>query len=285
MTESERLAAEGACGAAGTATTFLFVPGSRPDRFDKALKAGADIIVLDLEDAVTEDDKDEALASVTSWLSQEGNIGAVRVNGAGHHDRFEADLAALADVQGLAAIVVPMAADVAAVARAHEVTGAPVVALVETALGLLRAADMAAAPGVVRLAFGHLDFAADIGSDTGPEAMLLARSTLVVASRAAGLAGPVDGVTTELDDPGVASEDAGRAACLGFTGKFCIHPRQIAAVSAAFAPSADEVAWARRVLHAAESGGAGAVRFDGHMVDAPVLNRAKSVLAREGDRA
>jgi citrate lyase subunit beta/citryl-CoA lyase len=102
-----------------------------------------------------------------------------------------------------------------------------IVALIETALGVVRALDLASTPSVNRLAFGHLDFAADIGSSIGDEAMLMARSTLVVASRAAGLPGPVDGVTTELDNPALSGEDAARARRLGFTGKLCIHPNQV----------------------------------------------------------
>lgn len=269
---------------AALARTLLFVPGSRPDRFDKAVAAGADLVVIDLEDAVPEESKESAREAVAGWLAQAEHGAAVRVNGTAT-EHFGADLTALAGAPGLAAVVVPMADDPAALTRAHEETGVPVVALIETATGIVRAAELAAVPGVVRLAFGHLDFAADIGSDTGHDAMLMARSTLVVASRAAGLAGPVDGVTTDLDDPAVATADASRAAGLGFAGKLCIHPRQVETVNAAFAPSAEELSWARRVLAVAAEAGSGAVRVDGQMVDAPVLIRARQLLSRGGDRA
>ena len=184
-------------------------------------------------------------------------------------------------MSGLRAVLLPMAESVDAVGRLRERLG-PEVALVpqvETALGVVRALDLASAPGVVRLAFGHLDFAVDIDAAPEPEALLHARSTLVLASRAAGVAGPVDSVTTDLDDDGPTRADATRARSLGFTGKLCIHPRQVAAVNAAMSPTDLEVDWARRVL---EAGTTGAARVDGQMVDAPVVARAERIMTRAG---
>jgi citrate lyase subunit beta / citryl-CoA lyase len=262
-----------------TARSLLFVPGTRPDRFTKAAASGADLVVIDLEDAVPDTDKGKAREAVAAWL--DADVAAVRVNalGSAHH---AADMAALAGARGLVAVVVPMADDPAGLSElAHRLgSDVPVVALVETALGVHRANDIAAATGVRRLAFGHLDLAADLRSSTDDTAMLFARSTLVLASRLAGLPGPVDGTTTALDDPGVAGADAGRARALGFTGKLCIHPGQVAPVNAAFGPTDHELAWAQRVVQAAASGGA--VRVDGEMVDAPVLVRARRLLAEAG---
>lgn len=264
-------------GPAATARTLLFVPGTHPARFDKAVASGADLVVVDLEDAVPEADKVSAREAAADWLRRDGRA-AVRVNGvaSAHHAD---DVAALTGLPGLLAVIVPMADSPEALAALHERLGpdVEVVALVETAAGLLRAVDLARTAGVVRLAFGHLDYAADIDADTGQEAMLMARSTLVVASRAAGLPGPVDGVTTVLDDPEVAREDAVRARRIGLTGKLCIHPRQVASVNAAMSPSDEEVAWARRVV---EGSAEGAARLDGHMVDAPVVSRARTILSR-----
>lgn len=178
-----------------------------------------------------------------------------------------------------------MADDPAALAALHQRLGPDVeiVALIETALGVVRAVELASTPGVSRLAFGHLDFAADIDSSIDDEAMLMARSLLVVASRAAGLPGPVDGVTTALDDPAMSGADAARARRLGFAGKLCIHPNQVAAVNAAFTPSVDEIAWAHRIIEA--STGGGVVRVEGHMVDAPVILKAQNILAQAEERA
>lgn len=114
----------------------------------------------------------------------------------------------------------------------------------------------------------------------GEQALLTARSTLVLTSRAARIPGPVDGSCTDLDDPGAAAVEASAARALGFSGKLCIHPRQVQPVNAAFAPQPDEVVWARGVVQAAAGGGA--VRVDGHMVDAPVLQPARAILDHAG---
>lgn len=261
------------------ARSLLFVPATRPDRFAKAAASGADLVILDLEDAVPEVEKGTARQQVVEWLTTGGRA-AVRVNPAGspHHD---ADVTALAGAPGLVAAVLPMAASTEALARTHTELG-PDVALipqVETAAGLVRAVDLAAAPGVVRLAFGHLDFAVDIDAAPEPDTLAYARSGLVVASRAAGLPGPVDSVTTDLDDERAAHTDAVAARRLGFTGKLCIHPRQVAAVNAAMSPTETEVSWAERVLAAATTG---VVRVDGQMVDAPVVARAERIVTRAG---
>jgi len=265
-----------------TARSLLFVPGNRPDRFAKAAATAADLVIVDLEDAVPEDEKTAARDFVTRWLSAGGRC-AVRVNGA-RSVHYQHDVAAVAALPGLQAVVVPMADDPAALAALHQRLGpgVEIVALIETALGVVRALDLASTPGVSRLAFGHLDFAADIGSSIGNEAMLMARSTLVVASRAAGLPGPVDGVTTALDDPAICGADAAQARRLGFTGKLCIHPNQVQTVNAAFSPSPEEVIWARRMVAVSIAGGAS--RVDGHMVDAPVIRTAQNILARAKER-
>jgi citrate lyase subunit beta/citryl-CoA lyase len=264
-------------GPAATARTLLFVPGAAPHRFDKAAASAADLVIIDLEDGVSEDHKVSARKAAEAWLRGDGRA-AVRVNAVAstHHDE---DVSAVAGLPGLLAVVVPMADAPEALAGLHERLGPDVeiVPLVETAAGLLRAVELASAPGVARLAFGHLDFAVDIDADTGPEAMLMARSTLVVASRAAGLPGPVDGVTAVLDDPAAARDDAVRARRLGLTGKLCIHPGQVEAVNAAMSPNDEELAWARRVL---DSRAEGAVRVDGQMVDAPVIVKAETILSR-----
>lgn len=268
------------------ARTLLFVPGSRPDRFDKAVASGADLVVVDLEDAVAGPGKDAARTALADWLdaSPPELAVAVRVNALGseHH---EDDVAALAGRRGLCAVLVPMAEDPSGLSALAERLGeaVDVVALVETALGLHRVHELACAPGVRRLALGHLDLAADLGSSTDDTAMLMARSTLVLASRVASLPGPVDGTTTALDDPGAAGADAARARSLGFTGKLCVHPSQVRPVTEAFRPSEQELEWAQRVLAAAPEGGA--VRVDGQMVDAPVVLRARHLLALGGGPA
>lgn len=270
-------------GSAAAARTLLFVPGDRPERFAKAAATAADLVIVDLEDAVPQEHKATARDAMVQWLRGAGRA-AVRVNDT-KSVHYQQDVAALAGLAGLVALVVPMADDPVALSGLHQALGPDVeiVALIETALGVVRAVELASTPGVSRLAFGNLDFAADLDSSIEDEAMLTARSWLVLASRAAGLPGPIDGVTTALDDPAASGTDAARARRLGFSGKLCIHPSQVEAVNAAFSPNAEQVAWAHRIIEASTAGGA--VRVDGHMVDAPVILRAHAVLARAKETA
>ena len=270
------------------AVTWLFVPGSRPDRFDRAAAAGADEVVLDLEDAVAPGAKEAARTSVVTWL-EAGGSGWVRVNavGSAHHD---ADVDAVAGCAGLRGLVLPKAEDPDALAGVRRRLPAHVglLALVETAAGVDGARAIATSGAVDRLALGAIDLALDLGAEETDEALLLARSTLVLASRLGGLPAPVDGVTTATGDDGAAREAAARARALGFGGKLCLHPRQLAPVREGFAPTAAQVAWAERVLEASwqhdddglESSGPGVFALDGEMVDRPVLVRARAVLAR-----
>ncbi|WP_109472046.1 HpcH/HpaI aldolase/citrate lyase family protein [Ornithinimicrobium cavernae] len=258
------------------ARSALFVPGDRPDRFTKAVASGTDLVVCDLEDAVAAPQKDLARTSVTDWL-RSGARACVRVNPAESPDHA-ADVQALVGVPGVVAVLLAKAEDPAAVRATAEALEAPVIALIETALGLSRAAELAAVPGVARLGFGHLDYSVDIGAEGTHTAMLSARSAVVLASRLGGLTGPFDGVTAQFNDDGALAADAAHARELGFTGKFLIHPRQVAGTHAAFAPTPEQVDWAREVVRAAESGGA--VQVDGAMVDAPVVAQAQAILLR-----
>lgn len=254
------------------ATTLLFVPGDRPDRFERALASGADAVLCDLEDAVAADAKDAARALVAEAAAAGARV-AVRVNAVGT-TWHRADVA-MAVEHGLP-VVLPKA-DRAAVVALGEVA-VEVLALVETARGLIDAVDVAASPSVTRLALGHLDLATDLGVDPDVgEVVDHARAALVVASAAARLVGPVDGVTPQLRDPDRLVADLARAERLGLRGKLCIHPDQVTTAADRFAPSSQELAWARTVV-GAECDGVAVV--DGQMVDAPVLARARQVLAR-----
>ena len=254
----------------------LFVPADRPERFAKAAASGADAIIIDLEDAVTADAKAGARAGLAGAMPA-GVPVVVRVNAAGtpwHDD----DLSLVARHPTLG-LMLPKAEDPAIVARlaARIGPGRTVVALVESALGIHRAAEISRVPGITQLAFGPADFCNDIGCDDGNEALLLARSTLVLASRIGSLAAPLDGPCFDFRDPGRTDTEARHARGLGFGGKLSIHPAQVAWVRAAFRPTEAEMAWARTVLAAGAGGGAAGV--DGMMVDAPVLARARRILA------
>src|SRR3954454_2930266 len=218
--------------------SWLFVPASRPERFDKAACAGADHVIVDLEDAVSATQKESARDEAARWMDRGGSAW-LRINAPGtrwHED----DLTALGGCAGLRGVLVPKAEKrfaLSAVARELPAAAA-IIALVETAVGVRDAAALASCPAVSGLAFGSIDFSLDIDAQESDEALLFGRSALVIASRAAGrVAPPIDGVTVETTDAAAIARDAAWARSLGFGGKLCIHPAQFAPVNAAFSPS------------------------------------------------
>lgn len=173
--------------------------------------------------------------------------------------------------------MVPKAEDPHALAELGDKT--PVIALIETARGVLAAPAISSVHGVVRTALGHIDLAAEIGVDPDERpALLLARSTLVMAAAAAGIDSPIDGVTTNMTDSTILESDVLYAKSLGFSGKLCIHPTQIDSARIALTPTAAEVAWAEKVAASLSVGG-GVTSIDGHMIDPPVVARAARILA------
>lgn len=265
--------------------SYLFVPGDRPERFTKALSSGADAVVLDLEDAVAPAAKEAARKAIADFLdshpeSQRQRL-VLRVN-AEDSAWFAADCQLLAWFPGMA-VMLPKAQGVLVLQALQGLQpGLPVLPLVETAGGLLAAAQLAAAPGVQRLVFGTLDYALDLGLEgelattVGLDA---AAHHLALVSRAAGIASPVAGVTPAIHDTALLQAEWARARAHGFGAKLCIHPNQVAAVHAALLPSAEDLAWAQRVLQAAAAA-TGTVQLDGRMVDKPVVERAQRIVAR-----
>jgi citrate lyase subunit beta/citryl-CoA lyase len=264
--------------------SLLFVPGNRADRFDKALAAGADAVIIDLEDAVSPADKPAARDAVRAWLGTgpgERQV-VLRINAAAT-EWFEQDLALCAHA-GVAAVMLPKAESAAQVALVLAAGARAVLPLIESAAGFAALDDIARAPGVLCLAFGAIDFQVDLGMrDALEDELLYFRSQIVLASRLAGIAPPIDGVSTAIDDAVQLRSDVQRTRRLGFGGKLCIHPRQLAEVHAGLAPGAEEIAWARRVLEAAAAAGGSAIALDGKMVDKPVMRRAETIL-REAAR-
>ncbi|SEK20195.1 citrate lyase subunit beta / citryl-CoA lyase [Blastococcus sp. DSM 46786] len=252
---------------------YLFVPGDRPERFDRAAGSGA-VPILDLEDAVAPGRRAAAREHVRRWLDEDGRA-VVRVQAA-HAPGHEDDVAALAGSPGLMAVMLARAEDPGHVRAAGEATGGPVIALVETAAGIAAARELARASA--RLALGDQDLALDLGVTPRSPLVRQLAAELVLASRLAGLPAPLDGVTTELDAPDVLAADARAARENGFGGKLCIHPRQVEVVGRAWRPSAEELAWARAVV--ATAGGDGGVgTVGGAMVDRPLVERARALLA------
>jgi citrate lyase subunit beta/citryl-CoA lyase len=265
------------------ARSLLFVPGNRPERFDKALRSGADAVVLDLEDSVPPDAKAAARQAIRDgWaaLQAAGVPLVLRINAG---DQGLDDLRALGALLEGAALMVPKAESAAALARISAFAAdAALLPLIESAAGHAALSEIAAAPQVLRLALGHIDFMADTGMQCSDDQHELAplRFAVAMATRVHRLAPAIDGVTAAIDDAPRLREDTRRALRFGFGGKLCIHPRQVAVVHAAFAPTADDRAGARRVLEADAAAGGAAVQLDGRMVDVPVVLQARRLLAR-----
>jgi citrate lyase subunit beta/citryl-CoA lyase len=256
------------------ARTFLFVPGDRPERVAKAYASGADVVTVDLEDAVAPDRKDAARSAIARVLDATRPV-MVRINAADSR-WHEADLALCAH-PGVLGIMLPKAEPgpffEAVVARR------PVLALLESAAGVMGLSTLVATPGLVRLAIGEIDLSLDLDIIATDDILAPLRLQMVIAARAARLAPPVAGVTTDFRDPAVVAADAARARAAGFGGKLCIHPAQVAPVLDAFRPDAAQSDWARRIVDADARSGGAAVAVDGQMVDRPVVERARRILA------
>lgn len=258
----------------------LFVPATHPERFDKAMRSGADGVILDLEDAVAPAAKAQAREAVRGWMDAGGRA-LVRVNPPGSA-WFDDDMA-LCDRQGVLGVVLPKVGDprdlewAASCLRERK----PFLPLIESAAGVANVERIAAWQGVARLLFGPVDLAADLDLQGNEDALLYFRSRLVLASRVAGIGAPLDGPSLEFRDLHAVQQASDYARRLGFGGKLCIHPAQVPAVNRAFTPDDAECAWAERVVDGAR-GGEGVFMVDGQMVDAPVIARAQRTLARAG---
>jgi len=246
----------------------LFVPANRPERYHKAAHSGADGVIIDLEDAIAVEDKDAARDALLAASIPVGSI--VRINAFGTR-WYDADLQA---VKKLATgIMLSKAESAAHMQSVRAVTGdQPLIALVETSRGLDAVREIA--HHADRLAFGYIDFSADLGCSMERDALIFARTQIVLASRLANLIPALEGVTPSFEDTALVEDDARYAASMGFGGKLCIHPNQIAPTFAGFRPPQSDIDWAKGILET----GDGAVSFHGQMVDAPVRLRAQRIL-------
>lgn len=262
--------------------SYLFVPGNRPERFAKALAAGAGAIVLDLEDAVAPADKAAARQAIADWAAGAGIAPerlVVRINDT--LSPWYADDLAMVKAVGIKQVMLPKTEFAEQVAMTIAGTGADVIILplVETARGINNVESIALADGVQRIAFGTLDYAADLNLSGDERGLIYPYSKIAIASRSAEIAPPIAGVTPNLDDPGRIEADFAFARAFGCTAKLCIHPKQVEIVERLSRPTQQEVIWAEKVLAAAASG-AGAVQVDGKMVDRPVVLKAEAIIAR-----
>lgn len=232
--------------------SWLFVNASKPELFPSGQTSDADSIIFDLEAAVPGDQKDTARANVVSAL-EDGMVGWVRVNNTWTH-HWEQDLDALSGLPGLRGIMLPNTEEPEQVTLTsiRAGVGMPILALIETALGLENATRIASAAGTFRLAFGVNDFRKDTGIGDDPVALAYARSRLVIASRVGGLAGAIDGPSSPGAGKSAVSSDCAWTMKMGMTGKLVLNEAQVPYVNEGLAPSEEDRAWAREMLEEAE---------------------------------
>ncbi|MEL6876638.1 MAG: CoA ester lyase [Pseudomonadota bacterium] len=265
----------------------MFVPGSRPDRFIKARGGGADLTVIDLEDAVAVEDKASARQSAFDQITQQSDGWAIRINAVTTAAGVR-DLAALADASALPeTLLVPM---VEAVAEIDVVAGAlgggcpNLVPLIETPKGLRAALETASHKQVSAVMFGGGDFSGELGVELAWEPLLAGRQQIILACAEAGKPA-IDVPFIKLDDEAGLAEESARARAIGFSAKAAIHPRQVPAIKSAFAPSEADISEAREALAAYEAGGERAIRFNGRMLEAPFIKKYRAVIARHEEQA
>jgi len=266
------------------ARSYLFVPGDRPERFDKALATEAHRVVIDLEDAVAIDAKAQARTQIAQWLQSPLSDAVrervvIRVNAYG--TPWHEEDVSMVRAASVRAVMAPKAEDAAQLAdiAARCVEGVELIALVESVAGVVRMREIAQSGRVARLAFGSFDFGVDAGIDGAGRELDYVRSQFVIESRFAGLPPPVDGVTLATGDIDAINADVLDARRFGFGGKLCIHPKQVDSVNTGFAPSGAEREWAARVLAALEANPRGAISVDGKLVDKPIVDRARRIQA------
>lgn len=276
--------------------SLLFVPADRPDRYGKALASGADAVCIDLEDAVAAERKAAGRAALEGFLGRRGAVTAplvVRINEAGSEEgRLDAE--ALAGLSGaaapflVAAVMLPKVRDADAVREAVRLSGnaaARVLPMVETARGLENAVEIGGAdPKVAGLVFGGFDLCLELGAEPCWESLLYARSRVVHAAAASGVAAfdmPSRDVRGDLAD---LREETVRARRLGFSGKAVVHPAQVPVVHDVFGAGEQEAARAQRIVEAAQRSRGAPVLVDGKMVDGPIVESAKRTLDRNALR-
>ncbi|SFE92492.1 citrate lyase subunit beta / citryl-CoA lyase [Bacillus sp. OV194] len=279
--------------------TWMFVPGSDEKKLQKAGSLSADVLIYDLEDAVSPDEKEMARTRVRKAIDLHANkVNFVRINSY-QSPYFYEDLTNVLRA-GVSGIVLPKAETSEQIVfldriiseletkRNMDSCQIKIVPIIESALGVHHAFEIASAsPRVIHMAFGSMDFALDIRADLTKSGMelLYARSHLVIASKAAGIEGPIDTVYVDIKDCDGLLKETTLIKQLGFHGKLIIHPDQIELVNQIFAPTKEEIKEAERLVKTFERSlvnGSGVLQLDGKMVDLPIVDRARRILQSAG---
>ena len=262
--------------------TWLFVPATRIDRVAKAFASGVDAVIVDLEDVVASEDKADARKALQQYHdSADYQPIWLRINKAGS-DAFIKDIALCHQMPNLAGVILAKAEQASDIEQAYQGTGLPIIALIESAIGLYHIDAMAKVSGLAAFSYGFLDLCNDLRVQVGtPAADIVAnqiRYQLVLTSKVHELAAPIDTVYPDFNDEIGLSARVSLWSQIGMSGMLCIHPKQVAVVQRALKPTESELSFAQRVVEEYERSGQAVFEIDGQMVDAPVIARCRQLL-------
>ncbi|EPF71023.1 HpcH/HpaI aldolase/citrate lyase family protein [Acinetobacter rudis] len=257
--------------------SMLFVPANRPERYSKALNSGSDAVIIDLEDAVPEADKITARVQLKQWLiaHPEQQV-MIRVN-ADQTPWFTEDIL-LAQYANVCAIVLAKAEQERAFEAIKSIRNLAIYPIIETPYGMAHVEEIAGFPAVQALIFGSIDFQLEMQMTGDALELMYFRNRMVLASKLAGIAQPIDGVTADFSNLELLSDETIQAKKLGFQGKLCIHPKQVDIVQQVFKPSFAEVQWAKEVLAAVQAAQGQTISLNGKMIDKPIISQAEKIL-------
>ena len=262
--------------------TWLFVPATRIDRVAKAFASDADAVILDLEDAVAPEDKADARKALQQYHdSVDYQSIWVRINKAGSEEFFK-DIVLCQKMPNLAGVLLAKAEQVADIESVHQLINLPVIALIESAVGLYQVDNMVKAVGLAAFSYGFLDLCNDLHVQVGtPAADIVAnqiRYQLILTSKVHQLSPPIDTVYPDFNDEIGLNARVQLWSQMGMSGMLCIHPKQVAVVQQALKPTDKALSFAQRVVEEYERSGQAVFEIDGQMVDAPVIERCRQLL-------
>ncbi len=262
--------------------SWLFVPATRMDRVAKAFASGADAVIVDLEDAVALADKEQARQSLQDYYNSADYLPVwVRINQASSSE-FAKDLILCQQLPNLAGVILAKAEQAADIEHVHKVTNLPVIALVESAVGLYQIDSMAGASGLLAFSYGFLDLCNDLNVTVGTTASdIIAnqiRYQLLITSKVHQLLAPIDTIYPDFNDEDGLQSRVELWSEMGMLGMLCIHPKQVSVVERALSPTDSEMEFAKRVVTEYERSGHAVFKIDGNMVDAPVIQRCRQLL-------
>lgn len=263
--------------------TWLFIPATRIDRVKKAFASGTDAVIVDLEDAVATTDKVQARKDLQVYYNSQAYQPIwVRINKAGSEEFFK-DVVLCQQMPNLAGVLLAKAEQASDIENAHNMTGLPVIALIETALGLYQIDSMAKSAGLLAFSYGFLDLCNDLQVHVGTAAAdVIAnqiRYQLLLTSKVHQLLAPIDTVYTDFNDGKGLGQRVQLWSQMGMSGMLCIHPKQVATVKQSLQPTDADIEFARRVIEEYERSGQAVFKIAGQMVDAPVIERCRQLLS------